>query len=448
MTRSLTPSVRLVAALLFAAGLRAQDLPTPIFLRADPQMVYPNSPGWLDGNGRVVVYLQGENLSPDDDLGHPSGPDGGYQHLFIRGVSPHGDKATAWMPCTASNGCITYGGAARSVIILAADPSRFLSEPGSHLQVKLWVSLGADGADDPEHATNRHSGWSAIKTIDVAPAGATKPAPKVTSETPILTRVVPSNFTLMAPTPSYRLRIYGDNLCGTGNTVVFNGDTAHPVPAEDGCTGRDDDGSFLPEGRLFHVTLPERYRRTTPGQLTVAIVNPQGQSQTRVITFSAMTAKAAGFPGAQAVRGGVLATPRSLGAAVTGPQQASLPPAILRLTPATLRIGTPPADWRLEIYGVRLGKGPVRVAFDGDLVGAVPAEVQPAPSGEQRVLVVLPERYRRRTAGTVKVRVLAGQAQTQEVELAFTTAPVLSPLGPQLRTPPGAQPKPPQIIHH
>jgi len=459
MNRSVKPFARMLAVGLLALGLQAQDLPTPIFLKADPQMVYPSSPGWLDANGRVVVYLQGENLSPDDDLGHPSGPDGGYQHLFIRGVSPHGDQATAWMPCVAANGCLTYGGAARSVIVLAADPSRFLSEPGSHLQVKLWVSLGADAADDPSRATNRHSGWSAIKTIDVAPPGAVKVVSAPPVETPTLSRLAPANLLLMDPSQSYRIRLYGQHLCGDGNTVVFNGDTANAVPAEDHCKGVDDDGSFLQGGEaLFHVTIPEKYRRTSPGQLTVTIVNPQGRSQSRIITFSAMTAKAAVRPwvGA-AVNPGVAVRAAGPSSAMTAPQQISLPPAITRLAPAGIRLGEPPAAWRIRIYGARLGKGPVRVAFNGDMAGAVPAEDTPggvddggAPlaNGEQVVHVVLPERYRLRTPGSVRVRLLAGQAQTEDAVLAFTPAPVLSLVDPKLRTVPGAQPKPPQIIHH
>ena len=65
-----------------------------------------------------TITISGENLSPDDDLGHPAGPNGGYQHIFIRGVSPHGDRVTPWVPATAANGCQVYGGAARTVISL------------------------------------------------------------------------------------------------------------------------------------------------------------------------------------------------------------------------------------------------------------------------------------------------------------------------------------------
>ncbi len=168
-----------IAALPALFGpLAAQTLiPQPVIRKAVPQMVYPNSPGWLDGFGRIIVYLQGENLAPDDDLGHPTGQEGGYQHIFVRGVSPKGDRTTPWMVANEANGARTLGACAKSLIQLGINPARFLSEPGSHLQVKLWVSRSVTEAEDPSTSTALASTWSPIFTVDVAPAGVQKPLP-------------------------------------------------------------------------------------------------------------------------------------------------------------------------------------------------------------------------------------------------------------------------------
>ena len=290
----------------------ADELPVPVFGKADPQMIYPNSPGWLDSFGRIVVYLQGENLSPDNDLGHPTGPDGGYQHLFVRGVSPKGDRASAWVPAVWDNGATVLGGCASSVIILAVDPAKYLTEPGSHLQLKLWVSNGATGASDPASSTALCSRWSAIKTLDVAPAGMTKPvAAPAATPMPVLTRIVPSDYTIGESKPNYRLKLYGQHISPDALKVVFNGDVAGAVSTEDHIHYYEDDGSLMSgSDGLFHVTIPEKYRLAKPGQLQVAVLEETSgtSTQPKWITFSwpvrksgAVTVLAPGRPPASAV---------------------------------------------------------------------------------------------------------------------------------------------------
>jgi hypothetical protein len=334
-----------VAVLAASSSARAQGLPMPILVRADPQMVYPGTPGWLDSNGRVAIAISGENLSPDDDLGHPAGPDGGYQHIFIRGVSPHGDRVSPWVPATAANGCQVYGGAARTVISLGVDPSRYLSEPGSHLQVKLWVSLSATEAADPVGSGSMSSPWSAIKTIDVAPAGAVKPVPVTSpSAPPAISRILPTDFTIGVPGQDYRLRIY----CtfGTGACkVIFGGEAAAPVPGEDPAVGYEMTPAWTSTGKdnVFHITIPAKYRRTSPGQLRIAVLDSAGRATPeKAVTFSAMTVRDTGRPPITAIP---TQTPRTT----------AVPPAA---SPVAVQIAPPPPPGQPAVFQVKLTPPP------------------------------------------------------------------------------------------
>lgn len=356
-----------IVALAAGVPAQAQGLPTPILVRADPQMVYPGSPGWLDANGRVVITIYGENLAPNDGYSHPAGPDGGYQHIFIRGVSPHGDQATPWVPATAANGCQMYGGTSTSGLSLGIDPARYLSEPGSHLQVKLWVSLTATGAADPVGSGSMSSSWSAIKTIDVAPAGATKPAPASSPSAPsVISRLVPADFTLGVPGQDYRLRIYGTFASGACQ-VIFNGDAAAPVPGEDAAVGYEMTPNWTSTGsdNVFHVTIPAKYRRSAPGQLSIVVVDRAGRAtQPKAVTFTAMTAHPAGRPAVglpAAVRTPAPTVPS--GAVQVAPPERS--PAIqVKLIPIPKLPEAPPdAAGRSQRLTTRI-PGPVRPRYD------------------------------------------------------------------------------------
>lgn len=442
-----------VAACLLCCALTAlaQAPGLPIIARADPQMVYPGTPGWLDEYGRVVIVLAGANLAPPDgDLGHPAGPEGGYQHIFVRGVSSR-NVATPWVPATWDNGARVLGACASTVITLAVDPSRFLSEPGSHLQVKLWVSGGADAADDPSRATTMASPWSAIKTIDVAPAGAVKPVPPP-SAPPALTRLVPNDIQLLGGRPSYRLKLYGTHLNPDAGSlkVVFNGDRAGAVPAEDRVHYYDDDGSFTKNGEgLIHVTIPERFRLSGPGQLRVAVMDVNGViTQEKVLTFSAPVVKAAprAIPPVAPVSNamaappvaamGPAAAPGTVAPGVAGPQ-------ILRLNPTEVKVGDRAPAYRIRIYARQLGSEVPKVVFNGEEASAVPAEDAgrtvddngaTLPAGERVLHVTIPDRYRRATPGPLAVSLLVGRARSQAVQLQFTggaVAPaVIRPLAP------------------
>ncbi|WP_257304777.1 hypothetical protein [Geothrix campi] len=355
MKQALRGFATVASIVIFAASgpVRAQGLPLPILIRAEPQVIYPGTPGWLDSNGRVAIYISGENLSPDDDLGHPAGPDGGYQHIFIRGVSPHGDRVSPWVPATAANGCQIYGGAARTVISLGVDPSRYLSEPGSHLQVKLWVSLSATGAADPVGSGSMSSPWSAIKTIDVAPAGAVKPsATPAAGAPPVISRIVPADL-LIGSGQDYRLRIYGTFSTG-GCKVIFAGDAAAPVPGDDPAVGYEMTPTWTSTGtdNVFHVTIPAKYRRTSPGQLRIAVLDSAGRATPeKAVTFSTMTVRDTGRPPISALP-------------TQTPRIATVPPAA---PPVAVQTAPPPPPGQPAVFQVKLTAPPKLAEIPSDV---------------------------------------------------------------------------------
>lgn len=459
--------MRLTAALLGLALSSlgsAQGLPMPILAKADPQMVYPQSAGWLDAYGRVVVTLTGANLAPPDgDLGHPAGPEGGYQHIYVRGVSPSGDRATPWVPAVWDNGARVLGACASTVILLAVDPGRYLSEPGSHLQVKLWVSAGADGAADPSGARTMSSPWSPIKTIDVAPAGAVKPVATPPPSAPAaLTRIVPADIQIGDAKASFRLKLYGTHLSPNALKVVFNGDRAGAVPAEDRVHYYDDDGSFTKGGEgLIHVTIPERYRLAKPGQLRIAVMDDSGATPEKVLTFS-LPVRTAARPEVSALSQAATVTaarPAAPGAqaGATIPGIVGPGPQITRLNPTELKVGDRAAAYRIRIYARHLGQEVPKVVFNGEEAMAVPAEDAGRmvdddgaglPAGEKVLHATIPERFRRATPGPLSVGLLVGKAKSAPAQLLFKgPEPVqaIRPLAPAARpvTPPAVPPATP-----
>lgn len=424
------------------AAAQGHSLPTPIIVSAQPQMIYPGSQGWLDSGGRVRVVLLGENLAPNDgDHAHPTGHDGGYQHIFIRGVSPHGDKATAWVPATADNGCLIYGGMFLDVVTLGIDPGRYLSEPGSHLQVKVWVSLGPTEAADPAQSTALCSGWSAIKTLDVAPAGVSKPAVAPPVQTvPTIARIEPSNITLNVPSQSYRIRVYGFHISTPNLKVIFNGDTAGAISPEDVPSGWDEGQTPLKDAdSMFHVTIPEKYRPTTPGRLTLTLNDGSTTGKPSAITFSPMAIKPVGRLVAPLpmlpLRPSVAA---SAGAPMALGQRA---PVLTRLSATEFNLGDRGASYRIRLYGRNLCAADNKVIFNGDLAGAVAPEDAcrnhdddgtALKADEVLVHVTIPERYRR--PGQVTVALLNGQGRSEPVTLTFkgTPLPVARPSIPQV----------------
>lgn len=441
-----------VLCLALSAVGSAQGLPMPILAKADPQMVYPQSAGWPDAYGRVVITLTGANLAPPDgDLGHPAGPEGGYQHIFVRGVSPSGDRATAWVPAVWDNGARVLGACASTVILLAVDPGRFLSEPGSHLQVKLWVSAGADGAGDPSGAHTLSSPWSPIKTIDMAPAGAVKPVATPPPSAPAaLTRIVPQDIQLGVPQPSFRLKIYGTHLSPNPLKVVFNGDRAGAVPAEDRVHYYDDDGSFTKGGEgLIHVTIPERYRPAKPGQVRIAVMDDGGATPEKVVTFS-LPVRASARPELPALsQGAGMTAVRTAPGAQAGaviPGILGLGPQITRVNPTELKVGDRAAAFRIRIYARHLGQEVPKVAFNGEEAMAVPAEDAgravdddgaSLQAGERVLHITIPDRYRRATPGPLSVNLLVGKAKSAPAQILFKG---LAPI--QVVRPPAPAPRP------
>ena len=202
MKKSIVLMSTLAAGLACAASALAGDLPTPGIQRADPQMIYPGQMP-LDSNGLIVVNFSGHDLGPaDNDNGHPAGWRGGYQHIFIRGVSA-ANVAGAWVECRDWS-CNPRGvtGIEHNSLSLGLSP-KILSQPGGHLQVKVWVSAGANVTNDPAKASGPHSDWSPIYTIDIAPAGAVRPVASAVSSSASssATTFVKKAITLPVPAP-------------------------------------------------------------------------------------------------------------------------------------------------------------------------------------------------------------------------------------------------------
>jgi hypothetical protein len=260
-------------ALLGLASAAHAGLPTPVITHADPQPVYPGAA--LDGNGRIALTLIGHDLGPNDgDNGHPAGYAGGYQHIFIRGVSAD-NLAGAWVECRPDD-CVPYGstGVSRDRLNLGIAP-HVLSQPGSHLQIKLWVSLGADLANTPEEAHTQASGWSPIYTVDVARPGAPPPAP-------VILKFEPSEIGIDGAATNWYVRLIGTGLCTASAKVVFNGDLSSAMainPARCGTVG----ASYPSGTALYDIEIPPALRK--PGTVTVRVHSDAGDSGTQTVTI-------------------------------------------------------------------------------------------------------------------------------------------------------------------
>ncbi len=256
-----------------ATGTAFAALPTPVITRADPQPVFPGAP--LDGNGRIALTLTGHDLGPNDgDNGHPAGYAGGYQHIFIRGVSAD-NKAGAWVECRPDD-CVPYGstGVHGTTINLGIAP-HVLSQPGSHLQIRLWVSLGADPANNPEEAHSQASGWSPIYTVDVARPGQTAAAP-------VILKFEPAEIGIDGPSTNWYVRLIGSGLCKPSNNIVFNGDMANAIPVSPSRCGTV--GAGYPSGtELYDVEIPTDLRK--PGTVTVRVHGDGGDSATETVAI-------------------------------------------------------------------------------------------------------------------------------------------------------------------
>lgn len=287
MARCGLPLLALVAP---GAMLAQSGLPRPVIsraLQADP-LIYDAQLSRLDPNGRFELDLMGTGLGPDDTA-HPGGFEGGYVHIYYRRVSA-GNMAGAWKPCDNAD-CRVYGGTAKTVIHLGLAPG-LIAEPGSHLQFKVWVSLGASGGDDPSQADTLASEWSAVYTVDRALAGMTKPvAPKTP---PVIQRVAPAAFDLVPGKPTdWTVRIYGDHLCGGQVGVVLDGAL---VATPGGCSGVDSDGSFLPaHTSLLSFVLPEGWRRA--GTYSLRLRASDGESNAAQVVVKALTVTRVPAPG-------------------------------------------------------------------------------------------------------------------------------------------------------
>jgi hypothetical protein len=255
-------------SLVFASPALAQGgLPTPQIQRS-PQaapLIYDEQVRQLDYNGRFVLDLEGVNLGPDDTA-HPGGYRGGYVHLWVRRVSS-GNQAGPWRKCDDNADCFVYGSTSKNRIHLGIGPG-FIAESGSHLQFKVWTSLGPTGAEDPTRSDSMASNWSPVFTVDRALAGVAKPPPPKVP--PVITRMTPQTFEI-APgqTRDWTLYVYGRNVCGPDFFALFNGDEANRAVPQT-CSYIDADGTRLPDGIfLMRVTVPEAYRRVGTWQVTL-----------------------------------------------------------------------------------------------------------------------------------------------------------------------------------
>lgn len=279
MNHRFLPGVSILAAGLGIAGTALAALPTPVITKADPNPVYAGTP--TDSNGRIAVKLIGHDLGPNDgDNGHPAGFRGGYQHIFIRGVSAD-NKAGAWVQCRPDD-CMPYGstGVYANEINLGIAP-HILSQPGSHLQIRLWVSRSADVGNAPEEAHTEASGWSSIYTIDVA-------RPGQVAAPPVILKFEPSEIGMDGPATNWFVRLIGTGLCTSSAKIVFNGDLSSAVTVNPSRCGTV--GSGYPSGTaLYDVEIPAALRKA--GAVTVRVHSDAGDSATQTVAITMVAHK-------------------------------------------------------------------------------------------------------------------------------------------------------------
>lgn len=142
-------------------------------------------------------------------------------------------------------------------------------QPGV-VELRVFSGLADETATDPSQAPNGAE-WSNVLRIPVV----------VPAIAPAITDLSPTTFPLGAGAAASRLAVSATSVDPTA-VVVFRGDVV-----------------VTPEsmsGGALHVTVPEVYRRTTPGELSLTVRTDRGgHSAPRYIRFAEMSAPVSGI---------------------------------------------------------------------------------------------------------------------------------------------------------
>lgn len=201
-----------------------------------------------------------------ENSGHPNRDE--YMHWQIR------RDGGAWERCgrqilNATATCRTAGWSnnAETIEIGGTHTTR-----AGYIELRVFHGLALETETEPRNAPNP-TDWSNVLRVPVVVPGAA----------PVIASLGPASFPLSGDVAAYRLVINASGLDASA-VVVFRGDV---VVAPEGMSA----GSV-------QVTVPEQYRRTTPGELSLTVrTDAGGNSAPKYIRFAAQqTPVLAGSP--------------------------------------------------------------------------------------------------------------------------------------------------------
>jgi hypothetical protein len=195
------------------------------------------------------VRVNGTGFEND---GHPDRDE--YMHWQVRRADG------SWQRCgIRTSGCKTTGWSNNSESFeIGGD---FVKREG-FVELRVFRGLGLAEITEPSQAANLFSGWSNVLRVPVVNASAP----------PAITKLSKKEFPVRgsAKPGDYGFLIEASGLEGNGQVaVVFRGDIVVAPEAIDG-------------GRMIRVTVPEVYRRETPGELSLTIRTDRGGNSSDV----------------------------------------------------------------------------------------------------------------------------------------------------------------------
>lgn len=243
------------ADLSHARAASAGRAPTPTLVSADPFRL-------VVGSGAPQrITIRGTNF---ENTGHPNRDE--YMHWQIR-RDDGGWERCGRMVLNSAATCRTTGWSSNTETMEIG--GAHTARPG-FIELRVFSGLAVETETDPARAPNPAE-WSNVLRIPVVVPG---PAPVIAS-------VSPTTFPLGADAASYRLTVNASGLDPTA-VVVFRGDVVVAPEAM--------------SGGAVQVTVPEVYRRTTPGELPLTVRTDRGgHSAQQYIRFAAMSAPASGI---------------------------------------------------------------------------------------------------------------------------------------------------------
>ncbi|HEU4719776.1 MAG TPA: hypothetical protein VFS59_00320 [Gemmatimonadaceae bacterium] len=205
------------------------------------------------GPGAQAITVSGTDF---ENSGHPNRDE--YMHWQIR------RDDGGWERCgrqilNATATCRTTGWSNNSETIEIG--GAYTARPG-YIELRVFQGLALEGETNPRNAPNP-TDWSNVLRVPVVVPGAA----------PVITSLSPTSFPLSGDAAAYRLVVNASGLDPSA-VVVFRGDV---VVAPEGMSGG-----------TVQVTVPEQYRRTTPGELPLTVrTDAGGHSAQKYIRFAA-----------------------------------------------------------------------------------------------------------------------------------------------------------------